>query len=67
MINETILILKLSISHLMMMFLALHPMEFIFLNSSDFARASSHVADVKTYNLLLIQKLLKQYYQCHKL
>ena len=36
MINVTILILKLSISFFkMVMFLALHPMEFIFLNSSD--------------------------------
>ena len=44
------------------MFLALHPMAFIFLNSFDFAIASSHVADVHTRNKLLTQKLLKQGY-----
>ena len=32
-----------------------------------FARASSHVADFNTYNLLLTQKLHKQDYQYHTL
>ena len=32
-----------------------------------FARLSSHVADFKTHNKLLIQKLLKQGYWYHKL
>ena len=50
----------------MVMFLALHPMESISLNSL-FARASSHVADFNTRNKLLTQKLLKQGYWYHKL
>ena len=41
----------------MVMFLALHPMESIFIR---FARASSHVTDLNTRNKLLTQKLLKQ-------
>ena len=52
----------------MVMFLALHPMEFI--NVSQlirFARASSHVADFNTHNKLLTQKHLKQGYRYHKL
>ena len=42
------------------MFLFLHPMESIFLNSFVFARASSYVADFNTRNKLLTKKLLKQ-------
>ena len=42
------------------MFLSLHPMESISLNSIRFARASSHVADFNTHNNLLTKKLLKQ-------
>ena len=49
------------------MFLALHPMESISINSIRFARASSHVADFNTRNNLLTQKLLKQGYRYHKL
>ena len=48
----------------MAMFLALHPMESIFL--IRFARASSIIADFNTRNKLLTQKLLKQGYQYHK-
>ena len=44
------------------MFPALHPMELI-----RFARASSYVADFKTHNKLLTQKLLKQGLRYHKL
>ena len=52
----------------MVMFLALHPVAFIFFfNLSEFARASSHVADLNTRNELLTQKLLKQGYRYHKL
>ena len=51
----------------MVMFLVLHPMESIFLNSFRFARASSIVADFNTRNKLLTQKLLKQGYRYHKL
>ena len=50
---------------IMVMFLALHPMESISLNS--LIRASSHVADFNTRNKLLTQKLLEQGYQYHKL
>ena len=32
-----------------------------------FVRASSHVADFNTHNILLTQKLLKQGYRYHKL
>ena len=46
----------------MAMFLALHPMWFIFLNSS-----TSHVADFNTRNKLLTRKLLKQGFQYRKL
>ena len=49
------------------MFLVLHPMESISLNSFVFARASSYVADFNTRNKLLTQKLLKQGYRYHKL
>ena len=56
MINVTTLILKLSISHfLMVMFLALHPIESISLNSFVFIE---HVFN--TCNKLLTQKLLKE-------
>ena len=66
MINMTTLILKLSIFHfLMVMFLALHPMESISL--IRFARASSYVTDFNTCNKFLTQKLLKQGYPYHKL
>ena len=59
----TILILKLSISHFkMVMFLALHPVESISLNSFVLL-----VADFNTRNKLLTQKLLKQGYRYHKL
>ena len=34
----------------MVMFLALHPMEFMFLNSSDLLTKSSHVANFNTRN-----------------
>ena len=77
-INVTTLILKMSISHFrLVMFLPLHPMESISLNSFVllvyisqlicFARASSHVVDFNTHNKLLTQKLLKQGYGYHKL
>ena len=67
MINVTTLILKLSISHfLMVMFLVLHPMESISLNSFVLLE-SSYVADFNTRNKLLTQKLLKQGYWYHKL
>ena len=60
-INETILILNMSISNFqMVMFLALHPM-------FRFARVSSHVADFNTRNKLITQKLHKQGYRYHKL
>ena len=63
MINVTILILKLTISHFyMVMFLALHLMECISLNSFH-----SHVAYFNTRNKLLTKKLLKQGYRYHKL
>ena len=56
-------ILKLSISHfLMVMFLVLHPMEFLFLNSSDLLDAVSN-----TRNKLVTQKIFKQGYRYHKL
>ena len=48
------------------MFLTLNPMEFIFLNSIRFARASSHAADFNTRNKLLTQKLLKKGFGYHK-
>ena len=55
-ISVTTLILKLSISHFyMVMFLALHHMESISLNSS------------LTHNKLFTQKLIKQGFQYHKL
>ena len=67
MINVTTLILKLSISHfLMVMFLALHLMESISLNSFVLL-ASSYITDFNTRNKLLTQKLLKQGYRYHKL
>ena len=47
------------------MFLALLPMEYIYL-STPFARASSHVANFNTRNKLETQKLLKQGYKYHK-
>ena len=50
----------------MLMFLALHPKEFISHNLS-FPRASSYVADFNTHNILLTQKHHKQGYQYHKL
>ena len=52
----------------MVMFLVLHPMESISLNSFSlirFARASNYVVD--THNKLLTRKLLKQGYRYHKL
>ena len=59
MINVTTLILKLLISHfLMVMFISLY---------LRFARASSHVVNFSTCNKLLTQKLLKQGYRYHKL
>ena len=68
MINVTTLILKLSISHFeMVMFLALHPMESISLNSFVL---QEHLAMLLTSTLelkLLPQKLLKQGYRYHKL
>ena len=52
----------------MVMFLALHPMESISLNSFVLlSRASSYVTDFNTRNKLLTQKLLKQGYRYHKL
>ena len=54
-INVTILILKLSISHFsMVMFLALHPMESISLNSSDLLE---HLAMLQTSTLGIYFKL----------
>ena len=51
-----------------MMFLALHPMESIYISQLiRFARASSHVADFNTRNKLLTQKLLRQGYPYNKL
>ena len=50
----------------MVMFLVLHPMESIS-QLISFARASSYVADFKSCNKLLTQKLLKQGYRYHKL
>ena len=67
MINVTTLILKLSISNfVMVMFLVLHPMESIFLNSFVLLE---HLALLltNTRNKLLTQKLLKQGYRYHKL
>ena len=66
MINVTILISNLSISHFkMVMFLSssygVYVSQFI-----HFARASSRVADFKTHNKLLSQKLLKQCYRYNK-
>ena len=49
------------------MFLALHPMQSISLNSFGFARASSYITDFNTRNRLLTQKLLKQGYPYHTL
>ena len=49
------------------MFLTVHPMEYVSLNSCVFDIASSNVADFNTYNKLLAQKHLKQSYQDHKL
>ena len=46
----------------MVMFLALHPMEFISLNSSDLLEHLA-IADFYTGNKLLTQKLLKQSYR----
>ena len=66
MTGVTILILKLSILYyLMVMFLALHPMKFIFLNSSDLLE---HLAMLQTSrNKLLTEKCLKKGYWYHKL
>ena len=50
----------------MLMFLALHPMEYIS-QLIRFARASSYVTDFNTRNKLLTQKLLKQGYQYLKI
>ena len=50
----------------MVMFLALHPMESIYLNSFVLL-PSSYVTDFNTRIKLLTQKLLKQGYRCHKL
>ena len=60
---------KLSISHFkMVMFLALHPMESISLNSFVLLEhIAMHDADLNTRNKLLTQKLLKQGYRYHKL
>ena len=64
----TTLILKLLISHfLMVMSLALHPMEYISLNSFVLLGASSYITDFNTRNKLLTQKLLKQGYRYHKI
>ena len=55
----------------MVMFLARHPMAYIFLNLFDllecpFARVSSHVDDFNTRNKVLTAKLLRQGYRYHK-
>ena len=64
-ISVTSLILKLSISHIqMVMFLALHPMEYISLNSFVLLE---HLAMLLASTLAITQKLLKQGYQYHKL
>ena len=47
--------------------LALHPMEFISLNSSVLLIASSYIANFITHSKLLTQKFLKQCYRYHKL
>ena len=47
------------------MFLALHPMQFIFPNSPDMVE-HSHVAYFNIRNKLLTQKLLKEGYRYHK-
>ena len=51
----------------MVMFLARHPMVFIFLNLFDFARVSSHVDDFNTRNKVLTAKLLRKGYRYHQL
>ena len=50
----------------MVMYLTLHPMEYIS-QLIRFARASSYITDFNTRNKLLTQKLLKQGYRYHKL
>ena len=50
----------------MVMFLVLHPMEFLS-QLIRFARASSYVVGFNTRNKLLAQKFLKQGYRYHKL
>ena len=68
MINLTILLLKLSISHCSdgdvhrSTYYGVYIFQLI-----RFARASSHVADFNICNKLLTQKLLKQGYGYHKL
>ena len=51
----------------MVMFLILHPMESISLNSFVLLEHLIYVADFNTCNKLLTQKLLKQGYWYHKL
>ena len=68
MINVTTLIFKLSISHFLMeMFLAIYPMESIYLNSFVLLEHLAFFADFNTCNKLLTQKLLKQGYRYHKI
>ena len=67
MINETIFILKLSISHFYGDVLRSTSYGVYISQLIRFARASSHVADFNTRNKLLTQKLLKQGYRYHKL
>ena len=68
MINAMTLILKLSISHFFDGDVPRSISYGVYISQLiRFARASSHVADFKTRNKLLTQKLLKQGYQYHKL
>ena len=50
----------------MVMFLARHPMVFIFCQFIRFARVSSHVEYFNTGNKVLTAKLLTQAYRYHK-
>ena len=66
-INVTILILKfVNFPFLMVIFLALYPMEVIFLTSSNLLEHLATLLTSNTRNKLFAQRLLKQSYWYHK-
>ena len=68
MINLTILLLKLSISHCSDGDVPRSTYYEVYISQLiRFARASSHVADINICNKLITQKLFKQGYMYHKL